>query len=76
MSMIDQPSPTCTCADGSGRCELPATRHCYVCGAALCEACARPGAYQGSYVTVCGCDQVLCLYALARRVAEERKVAR
>ncbi len=75
MSMIDQPSPYCTCSAGEEPvCEIKATRHCFVCGAALCEACAVPQPYEGAWVTVCGCGQELCLYALRRAEIEKRKV--
>mgnify|MGYP001610471789 CR=1 FL=1 len=73
MSMIDQPSPTCTCS-AFGRCDIETSHHCFVCGAALCECCADAAFYEGATVFVCGCGEELCHYALERRMAEKRNV--
>jgi hypothetical protein len=74
MAMLPhQSSLICTCVEGWEPCALPTSYHCYVCGAALCEACGNPQLFEGAWVRVCGCGQKACFYALARVLAEKRR---
>ncbi len=45
-------------------CEHDATRRCFVCDAALCDACARPVLTSEGWVVICGCGARLCAHAL------------
>ncbi len=64
---------TCTCTLGWRACVDAAERRCYVCGAALCSACARTVVTRDGTVTICGCGARMCAYALS--VAAARAVA-
>ncbi len=72
MTIAQQSSLICTCVEGFEPCALPTSFHCYVCGTSLCEACRNPQLFEGAWVSVCGCGQKACFYALAKVLADKR----
>lgn len=71
--MVACDSLICTCTKGAMTCALPTSHHCFVCGTALCEACRFPVYTKTGIVSVCGCGDTLCRFAL--QVAVELRKA-